>query len=479
MVGTTPEDRWLREVLLRATLAGAAIGVVALAGSAVVLRHTSSGIAETSVLIATVLLSVAVGLWAGAPEAGREKLRLRDGWLAAAALTAVGGSFAAFWTLYQQIYPGAWWRIAGLVIVVAAPLYALGMLFPVLLAWAERWLEVESEEERGWGALAPVVIGVLGGSTAGVLLGAFLLGRWSPGSAMMIAAAGLLLPLVLPEPDRELPRERVLEEVRTPFGSLRVTEVAYPGERQPERRLYLNEEEESGELARSGAPTLAYVAAAESWLASETPRGASFLFLGGGAYTLPRRIAERDPKARITVVELDPEVTRLAYRYFNLKPHHGISSVHGDARAYLRQAVSPAFDRVYVDVYGGGESLPFSMVTTEAAQDLRRLLRPGGIGGLNLIGTVVGEESVQLWSIVQSYAEVFPDVGLYTHLGRDFPDRQNLLLAVAEGGWTPPRSAGRFDFWPHEEWPRSARVTIFRDIDTDKSTLPAARAESA
>ena len=40
-------------------------------------------------------------------------------------------------------------------------------------------------------------------------------------------------------------------------------------------------------------------------------------------------VAEGDPSARITVVELDPEVTRVAYRFFGLRPEHGIATVHG------------------------------------------------------------------------------------------------------------------------------------------------------
>src|SRR3546814_6524650 len=76
------------------------------------------------------------------------------------------------------------------------------------------------------------------------------------------------------------------------------------------------------------------------------------------AYTLPRRVAERDPRAAITVVELDPEVTKAAYLYFGLRSEHGIRSVHGDARAFLSRTDDESeFDRIYVDVYGGQESL--------------------------------------------------------------------------------------------------------------------------
>ena len=38
----------------------------------------------------------------------------------------------------------------------------------------------------------------------------------------------------------------MLWEVETPFSTLRVVETAYPGERQPDRTLYQDDEIESG-----------------------------------------------------------------------------------------------------------------------------------------------------------------------------------------------------------------------------------------
>jgi spermidine synthase len=275
----------------------------------------------------------------------------------------------------------------------------------------------------------------------------------------------LVLPLLFPEPMRPAPAERLLHEVETPFGILRVTEVVYAGERQPERRLYLNDEQESGELVRSGAPTLAYIAAAEGWLARDAPAGGAYLFLGGGAYTLPRRIAERDPRARVTVVELDPEVTRLAYRFFGVRRSHGIASVHGDARAYLERGPDAAADRVYLDVYGGDEALPYALVTREALELARRRLRPGGALGINLIGVTTGAESLRMWSVVRTLREVFPAVALYTHLGPEYPERQNVLAVAALDDAHPfPPRAGTFDRWAEEAWPRVDAAAVYRDL---------------
>jgi spermidine synthase len=456
---------WQRALLLRGGLAGVGLAVVGVAGARVVL-DTAAAPGDLAILLATALMALAVGVWAGAPDSADATLPLRDRWLSAAAATAVAGAYGTFSALYQTFYPGPVWRVAGSLIAVAIPSYALGLLLPLLVAWGFRQIEQEEEEVAPWVAVGSVVVAVLAGAVAGILLASHaLLPFLNPGSLLMTMAIALLLPLVLPDPDEAAPRETVLFETASPFGSLRVSEVAYPGERQPERRLYLNDEEESGELVRSGAPTLAYVSAAEHWLARTTPPGARYLFLGGGAYTLPRRIAERDREARLLVVELDPEVTRIAYRFFGLNPHHPIDSVHGDARAYLEADLEPTFDRIYVDVYAGREALPYSLVTVEAAARMERRLERDGVVALNLIGSLAGAGARQVWSIVRTFDAVFPNVALYTHLGRDYPDRQNLLLIAARGNeLAMPADAGVFDLWPREQWPTASGTVVFHDL---------------
>lgn len=466
MGDSTLELAWFRAVGVRASLLGAALGVVGLGGGSLVLTHSGPGSTNAAVLIVAILLPLGVGIWAGAPDADREAARLRERWLAAAAFVAVAGSFSTFADLYQQIYPGPWWRMVMLLVVISAPVYALGLLLPVLLHWAEGGFEEEGAHDPLRTALVPLTGGVLAGVVVGVLLTAFLvLPRWNPAVLLMLLALLLLVPLVLDDPARAPIEEEVVYQAITPFGTWQVIDVVYPGERQPERKLFLNGEEESGQLVRSGAPTLPYIAAAEHWLTRVTPAGAGYLFLGGGAYTLPRRIVERDRRAHVVVVELDPEATRIAQRYFGLTSQHGVTSIEGDARAYLERYETPAFDRIYVDVYGGREALPYSLVTREAAALLAQHLAPGGLVALNLIGSFGDEHERQVWSIIHTFAQVFPSIGLYTHLGEQFPGRQNLLLVGAlEPERAFPERAGYFEVWPREEWPHVPGVTIFRDL---------------
>ena len=182
---------------------------------------------------------------------------------------------------------------------------------------------------------------VLVGAAAGAALsGLFLLPAISPGPLLLGVGALLTFPSSFRARRRGAADggERLLHQEETAYGTLRVTQIVHPGGgRQPELRLYVDDEIESGELERSGAPTFAYVAAAERWLRGRRRTARSYLFLGGGAYTLPRRDGGGRSPARITVVELDPAVTRIAYRWFGVRPEHGIESMHGDARAVARR----------------------------------------------------------------------------------------------------------------------------------------------
>lgn len=448
-------------MLASGVLAGAGLAVVAVAGTSLIAR----GAGEAGIVAAALLASLIVGLWAGAPAAGRDELPLRERWVGAGTALAAAGAVATLGALYSAAALTSAGRVLALLALVAAPGYTLGLIFPPLLAGAERALEDIDEHASGWGPLADVVVGTLAG--AAVVMGAGGLLLPAIGAPPLFLAAALLVvaPLLFPLPDRSGPREDVLHETDSAVGTLRVTEVRHPGERQPERRLYLNEEQESGELVRSGAPTLAYVAAAEAWLTSDATPGSRYLFLGGGAYTLPRRIAERDPRASITVVEIDPEVTRLAYRFFGLRRDHGITTVHGDARAYLEHGPPGSFNRIYIDVYGGQESLPYHLVTREALAALRERLGEGGVVGINLIGRTHGAESVRTWSVVRTAADAFGALALYTHLGPEYPERQNLLLLAAPDPAQafPARIAG-LERWPAEEWRSPPEAGVLRDL---------------
>lgn len=461
-------------MLARAALAGLALGVVAFAAASLILYEAQGVLPAAGGVVATFAAALAAGLWAGSPDARPDQAPTWR-WVGAGVAVALAGIFGTLWAYFQLERFGGMARALALLFLVGIPVYAIGFLLPALAAWAARFhasrdgADDDGEPAAGLsrGAEETVMAVLVGAAIGAALSGLFLLPAVSPGPLMLAVGAMLTFPLFSPRETatRAEGGERLLHQEETAYGTLRVTQIIHPGgRRQPELRLYVDDEIESGELERSGAPTFAYVAAAERWLREVTPDGASYLFMGGGAYTLPRRVAEDDPGARITVIELDPAVTRMAYRFFGVRQEHGIVSMHGDARAVASTLPRGAWDRVVVDVYGGGEQVPHHLVTTEAMALVRALLRPDGIALLNVIGVARGEGECRFWSVVRTAAASFAAVRLYVHVGRDFPDRQNFLLAASlDPAYAFPARAGLFDTWPAEEWPAVPCAALLRD----------------
>jgi hypothetical protein len=461
----------------RAFLAGAALGVVAFTAGSVVLYEAAGLLPATAGLTATLLSALAAGLWAGAP--GARTARSPAGrWLLGSASLVVAGVFSVARQVFFADGPAAT-RGLSLLVLAGVPAYAMGLVLTALVAWEQRLDDAAAEdaedddEEEGdageggpaFGAAARVAFGTLLGAAAGAAAaGLLLLPTLTPAALLLLTAAVVSVPFYFTAPPRkEGTQEEELYRAESALGTVRVTEVVFPGRRQPERRLYQDDETESGELVRTGAPTFAYIAAAERLLGEVSARGERYLFLGGGAYTLPRRVAERDPSARITVVELDPDVTAVAYRFFGLRPEHGVASIHGDARAVLPTLPQGAWDRVFVDVYDGTESVPYPLVTREAFEALRAAVAPDGLVVCNVIGVVTGDGHRRLWSTVRTAAEVFPGAALFSHLGADYPDRQNFLLVLSPVSEAAlPAAAGGFEPWPRAHWPLGDAV-VFRD----------------
>lgn len=144
---------------------------------------------------------------------------------------------------------------------------------------------------------------------------------------------------------------------------------------------------------------------ASSVLASrDVPR---FLFIGGGGYTLPRLLAQTD--VDIDVVEIDPAVTRVAQRYFDLPRESSIRTIHDDARWFAMNVSDDAagsYDAIFIDAFND-LSVPYHLTTHEYTQLLQRMLRPGGALVANLVDDY--ERGRFLRSYVKTLQSVFGD----------------------------------------------------------------------
>lgn len=104
-------------------------------------------------------------------------------------------------------------------------------------------------------------------------------------------------------------------------------------------------------------------------------RNAAIIGLGGGrtAWYLHKSVPDLD----FTAVELDPEVTRIAERYFNVTANEDFEIEIRDGRIWLTRT-DEKFDVILVDAYRG-PFVPFHLLTTEFYQLVAEHLNPGGV----------------------------------------------------------------------------------------------------
>ena len=102
---------------------------------------------------------------------------------------------------------------------------------------------------------------------------------------------------------------------------------------------------------------------------------AAIIGLGGGrtAWYMHKSV----PDLKFTAVELDPEVARIADRYFGVRPQENFDLEIRDGRIWLSRT-DETFDVILVDAYRG-PFVPFHLLTTEFYQVVAEHLKPGGV----------------------------------------------------------------------------------------------------
>ena len=249
------------------------------------------------------------------------------------------------------------------------------------------------------------------------------------GWRFFVVPAALAIAIALPVGTVKATDEgRTLHEAESEQQYIRVIE-----EPDGDRILELNE----GQAVHSMLPARGYLTADywDSFLVlpftarPRPPRRVAVL--GNAAGTIARSYGHFWPRTRVDGVEIDPELSELGYRYFDMGSNPNLSVHDDDARPWLRRSAG-GYDLIVVDAYRQ-PYIPFYLVTKEFFELVRERLGPGGVVVVN-VGHPEGSDAFEQ-VIGRTMGAVFPTVL------RDPAEQTNSLVLGSDA----PASAARLE----------------------------------
>lgn len=403
--------RW--SILLLVFVGGCSSLAAEFGASRLVAPYFGDSLYVWGVLIGLILIYLSVGYWVGG--------RVADRWPRATLLfemTGVAGLWIGLvplvsYPILQLSLHGFATLSAGLVLgtllsiglLFAVPVILLGCVTPFAIRLLLREIstggntagQIYALSTAGSivGTFVPVFILIPTFGTRATLIGfgvvllvtsgVGLLGRpWRLGGAGLLVLIVLGTSMLIPPRIKPPPYGTELFETESAYNYIQV--VRYGSQVQ----LILNEGQavhsiyDPTQLATGGywddmllAPDFRPAASSEV-----IPHRILILGLAGG--TIARQYqAAYGTRVRMTGVELDPEIIKVARRYFALDETN-LQVVVGDARYFLAtRPASVKYDAILVDVYQQ-PYIPFYMTTAQFFQLIREHLAPGGTAAVNV-----------------------------------------------------------------------------------------------
>ena len=176
------------------------------------------------------------------------------------------------------------------------------------------------------------------------------------------------------------------------------------------------------------------------------------LIIGGGGGIGARKFVTDDQQVVVDLVEIDPRVVDLSFKYFHLEPSDRLRVHVDDGRKFVRRT-KEKYDLVVLDAFTIGGQIPFHLTTKEFMEEIKQVLTPGGVVLTNVNGTMRGSRSRILRAEYKTLATTFSNVYVFPHLhdverkrgGLLDLDRPRSIIVVAVDGTaflTPEAIAG-------------------------------------
>jgi spermidine synthase len=188
------------------------------------------------------------------------------------------------------------------------------------------------------------------------------------------------------------------------------------------------------------------------------PKPERVLFIGLGGGSAPKKFLNDYPSIKqIDVVEIDPEVVRVAYDFFDLPDDPKLRVLVEDGRLLITKkgrdvaaGRTAPYDIVIIDAYSES-TIPYHLTTVEFLEAARKVLSPEGVVVSNIIGSLSGPKSRLLYSMTRTFMSVFPHAYLFPvgyWEGSDDEIERNLILVATMNR----------EFWNEKTWQNRAEA---------------------
>jgi spermidine synthase len=201
-------------------------------------------------------------------------------------------------------------------------------------------------------------------------------------------------------------------DVDTPYNRVIIYNTTDNMTGRPVKILKVNDEKSSAMFTDSDNDLVFEVLKYYRLVEHFTPGFHRSLMIGGSGYAFPKEYLRRFPEAAIDVVEIDPGLTTLAEKYFNLKSDPRLKIFHEDGRTYLNRC-EKKYDAVFMDAYKSMLTIPYQLTTQEAVQKISNILNENGAVYANIISSLDQHNDMFLRSEIATYKRVFPQVYLF------------------------------------------------------------------
>jgi len=153
------------------------------------------------------------------------------------------------------------------------------------------------------------------------------------------------------------------------------------------------------------------------------------LFIGGGGFTGPKDFLRDYPNVTVDVVEIDPEVVRVAEQYFAVNASNPRLHIYIDDGRVFLQGTTQRYDLIVLDAYSRSY-VPFQLMTLEFFKLIDSHLTSNGIVISNLISGTTPSNDQLLTAETTTISQIFPNVYTFAVDGASDTDPQNVIIVA-------------------------------------------------